>query len=214
MAVGLTPATSSTPSVLDKSFVRHGWEVCLFNGRFVDVRNVTDEDIDIDSIAQSLSLQCRYMGHIRHHYSVAQHLCYVSDMVTLELGCKCRASFAGLIHDFPEGMLHDLVRGIKVGISDETDAYQEADAAIMARIARLSGLDNYDDYHDIVKKWDNRVLKSEVLSLANQTHGWLDVLKDIEPAPLELDPWSPAWAKEKLLKKYYEFVDLIKKGLI
>lgn len=214
MAVGLTPATSSTPSELDKSLILHGWSIGLFNGRMVDVRNLSDSDIDIDSIAQSLSLQCRYMGHLRHHYSVAQHLCYVSDMVTQELGCKCRASFAGLLHDFPEGMLHDLVRGIKVGIAEGTDVYNKADDAIMERIARLAGLDNYGDYHAIVKKWDNRVLKSEVLALTNASPEWLELLKAIEPAPLEVDAWSSGWAKEKLLKKYYEFTDLIKKGLI
>lgn len=213
MAVGLTPATSSTPSVLDKSLIKHGWSICLFNGRLVDVQNAADGDIDIDSIAQSLSLQCRYMGHIRHHYSVAQHLCYVSDMVAMERGC-CRAAFAGLIHDFPEGMLHDLVRGVKVGISEGTDVYDKAEGAIMDRIARLSGLDDYGEYHDIVKKWDNRVLKSEVLALTNSSPEWLELLSQIDEAPLEVDPWSPAWAKEKLLKKYYEFVSLIKMGVI
>lgn len=200
-------------NVLDKSLIKHGWSIILFNGNFVDVRNLCDADVDIDSIAQSLSLQCRYMGHIKHHYSVAQHLCYVCDMIVKEHGSPCRASFAGLIHDFPEAYLHDLVRGIKVGICEQCD-YAEVDDNIMQRIARISGLDDFNDYHEIVKKWDNRVLKSEVLALTNASQQWLDLLTQIEEAPLQIAPWNPAVAKHELIIRYNCYTALIKKGVL
>lgn len=193
-------------NVLDKSLIKHGWSIGIFNGNFVDVRNLRDEDIDIDSIAQSLSLQCRYMGHIKHHYSVAQHLCYVSDMCRRE--CGVRAGFAGLIHDFPEAYLHDLVRGIKVGICEQCD-YATVDDWIMQQIARLVGLPDFDDYHDVVKKWDNRVLKSEVLALTKDGTKWVDLLMEIEKAPVNIQRWEPEVAKYELLNRFETFTDEI-----
>jgi hypothetical protein len=198
---------------LDKSLIKHGWSIGLYNGNMVDVRNLSDADIDIDSIAQSLSLQCRYMGHVKRHYSVAQHLCYVCDMIVKELGSPCRAAFAGLIHDFPEAFLHDLVRGIKVGICEQCD-YASIDASIMKQIARIVGLDDFDDYHDVVKKWDNRVLKSEVLSLTNASPQWIDLLKDIEEAPIQIAAWNPSVAKIELMIRYNSYTALIKKGVL
>lgn len=200
-------------NVLDSSLIKHGWLIGLFNGNMVDVRNLRDEDIDIDSIAQSLSLQCRYMGHIKHHYSVAQHLCYVCDMIVKERGSPCRASFAGLIHDFPEAFLHDLVRGIKVGICEQCD-YASVDGRIMQQIARIAGLDDFDAYHDVVKKWDNRVLKSEVLALTNAGQPWMELLAPIEEAPLQIAAWNPAVAKIELLIRYNSYTSLIKKGVL
>lgn len=91
--------------------------------------------IDIRDVAHSLSQQCRYAGHCRPFWSVAQHSLEVSRRVEARLstdrlgyppshpayitperygGCSKRVgALWGLLHDASEAYLQDIVRGIK-----------------------------------------------------------------------------------------------------
>jgi hypothetical protein len=51
-----------------------------FTGKKIDLINPTREMVDIEDIAQSLSMICRYNGHCRDFYSVAEHSVMVEAM--------------------------------------------------------------------------------------------------------------------------------------
>jgi 5'-deoxynucleotidase YfbR-like HD superfamily hydrolase len=81
--------------------------MCTFTGRIINPARVCSEDIDIIDIAHHLSKIDRYNGALPVHYSVAQHSVMVSHLVPREF------ALWGLLHDGPEYVVGDLVRGVK-----------------------------------------------------------------------------------------------------
>lgn len=84
----------------------------LLNGKIVDLDNLQDEDIAIEQIAHSLSLQCRYNGQISEFYSIAQHSMLVAQFLE-ERYSDSDISLCGLLHDAAEAYIGDLVTPIK-----------------------------------------------------------------------------------------------------
>jgi 5'-deoxynucleotidase YfbR-like HD superfamily hydrolase len=194
---------------IDTSLTAGEWVIGLSNGKFVDVSNLKPEDIDIESIAHSLSLQCRYMGHCKYHYSVAQHSVYVCDAIAREYGSPCRASFCGLLHDASEAFLHDIVRGIKCGLKIDGSHWIDIEAAVQKAIYRKFNLHDYAQYHDVVKKWDNRVFRSEAEVLMPDSQPWRDILSQVDPSGMQIGYMTPNVAKLDFLSRFETYTKLI-----
>ena len=84
-------------------------------------------EITIEDIAHALSLQCRFSGHCREFYSVAQHSCLVSSY------CIDEDAGWGLLHDAAEAYLVDLPRPIK-RFSSLGVEYRKAEERVMAAV--------------------------------------------------------------------------------
>lgn len=85
---------------------------CHPSGTFFDFSAPTPEMIHIEDIARALSLQCRFGGHARRFYSVAEHALLVSRLVR-EAGHGPDLQFAALHHDSAEAYLGDVTKPLK-----------------------------------------------------------------------------------------------------
>jgi hypothetical protein len=88
------------------------------------------EDVDVRDIAHSLSLQCRFNGHCRLFYSVAEHSVRVSRAVSTGMAPW------GLLHDAAEAYLTDLPRPVKARLTE----FQGLEERLLEVIARAFGL--------------------------------------------------------------------------
>ncbi|HBX46339.1 phosphohydrolase [Limibacterium fermenti] len=77
-----------------------------YTGKLVNVFSIQPDDIYIEDIAHALSMQCRFSGHTKQFYSVAQHSCCCYELST-DYPFEC------LMHDCAEAYLHDVASPIK-----------------------------------------------------------------------------------------------------
>lgn len=82
---------------------------------------------DLDEIAHSLSLTCRFSGACKRFYSVAEHSVFVADiMEMLGLGDPRE----GLLHDGVESVLADIASPIKSLLPDYKRLEKSLDGAL------------------------------------------------------------------------------------
>lgn len=147
------------------------------------------EDIDIEDIAHALSQICRYGGHTRLFYSVAEHCIHLSNAVSPE-----NALWA-LLHDATEAYVGDMVRPLKRFMPD----YCEAEDRLMATICYKWGLP-YEMPAE-VKDADNRILLDErSVLLSAPPHPWHQ--DGLEPLGAEIRIWTPIQAKINYLNRF------------
>lgn len=73
----------------------------------IDLRNPIESKIELEDIANGLSLICRFNGQIPRFYSVAQHSVLVSAL------CPDDLKLEGLLHDAPEAYIGDVIKPLK-----------------------------------------------------------------------------------------------------
>ena len=105
---------------------RNGSWMMTYSGRPFYPYDLRHEDFHIEDIAHALSMLCRYGGHCRHFYSVAEHSVHVSYLVPPE------HALTGLMHDATEAYLVDMPRPIKAGFPQ----YKEMEAKLWTFIAQ------------------------------------------------------------------------------
>ena len=171
------------------------------SGRYVEPLDLHPDSVDVDDIAHSLACQCRFNGHTRAFYSVAEHSIRVARLLApdpvLELW--------GLMHDASEAYLCDLPRPLKHASGDFGDLYRDAETKATVAIAEALDLPllKTRGLRDI-KKADLTLLATEKRDLcpALVDVSW-DVLRGVTPTSERiLHPFSPREAKEQFLRTY------------
>lgn len=149
------------------------------------------DEVDIRDIAHALSNACRYAGHVREFYSVAEHSVLMSRAMS-SLNDRRWA----LLHDATEAYLVDVPRPVKPYLA----GYREAEAALMDVIAtrfRLVG-----EMPETVKRADNGILQDErAQAMGPSAH---DCGFEAPPLGVTLRFWRPDEAEREFLISFSE----------
>ena len=103
-----------------------------FTGKRIDLFAPKAEQIEIEDIAHALAHECRYAGHVKEFYSVAQHSVIVSRL------CEPQDALWGLLHDGAEAYLGDVVKPLKV--TGAFAAFREMELRMQLAICSRFGL--------------------------------------------------------------------------
>jgi 5'-deoxynucleotidase YfbR-like HD superfamily hydrolase len=112
-------------------------------------------EVDARDIAHALSNICRFSGHVREFYSVAEHCIRVSLELPPDL------ALAGLLHDASEAYLVDVPRPLKPAL----EGYQIAEDRLMFMLAGKFGFPW--PMPEPVRQADERLLVMEARALIN-----------------------------------------------
>lgn len=145
------------------------YEVETFSGKYVDTKDPQPETIDLYDIAHALAHICRYGGHCKTFYSVAEHATACSKRLERQ-GKSLRKQFAALHHDDTEAYLGDIPRPLKGLLRSMSDAYDLLTERMDQVICDGIGLTDYGitpaTFHDEdIKDADNWMLFVEAKHL-------------------------------------------------
>ena len=169
------------------------WMQTYFGGRFYPL-NPELNKINIFEIAHALSNLCRFGGHVKEFYSVAEHCVNLSHVVSPE------NSLAALLHDATEAYVVDVPRPIKKYLNN----YRDIEDNVAKLIADKYQLDSI--YPDEVREADTRILLNERNALIprHETWGIDEVFEPLENVTINC--YKPKSAEWKYIARFDNLV--------
>lgn len=153
----------------------------------------------LEDIAHSLSMQCRYTGHVKRFYSVAEHCVLMSRHVT-DLGFKIMA----LYHDAVETYVGDLASPMKQCLPD----YKKIEEDIERRLFMWLGYSVPPYVKKLIKVLDIRImLRERDVLLPATAKEWIEN-EVVTPLDIDIMCWPPAEAEKEFLKQAEEIKQL------
>lgn len=156
-----------------------------YTGRIVHPLDPSPDEIALEDIAHALALQCRFAGHCRVFYSVAEH----SVRVCQVLPDTWKAW--GLMHDAAEAYLNDITRPVKSYFKE----YRRFEDQLLKAVGERFNLGFGPG--GTVTDMDNTLLATEARDLLGPAPDMWSPLP--EPLPDKIEPWAWQEAEERFL---------------
>jgi uncharacterized protein len=173
-----------------------------YSGGIFHILDPKQDEINIKDIGHSLAMQCRFTGHVRHFYSIAEH-CVLGSFIVPK-----KHALRFLMHDASEAYIADINRPLKhfTGVGA---AYLPVEENIQDAIHEKFHLQLLD--HDCavpepacIKEADNAMLYAEKEQLLPPMDWETKWGADTKAADVKILCWAPEVAEVEFLHRYYE----------
>ena len=178
--------------------------VATYTGKIFDLLNPKPEMVCIEDIAHSLAYQCRYAGHTRELYSVAQHCVLMAENEDLP-----GDPLAKLLHDADETYIGDIAKpwknllrvNVKTGYGSKCEPVKDFERGIQEVIGLALGVDL--SHSAEVKEADIRMTATEIRDLMPEMPPGFEWGVDVSnPVKEIIIPWPPESAEQIFLAVY------------
>lgn len=186
------------PNFKELGFTEKDFRLLTYSGIYVNFIKPEPNTMRIIDIAHGLGNECRYASQCRVHYPVAQHCVIASHIVPNSLAKEA------LFHDSTEAYLKDLPTWLKILLPEYKEIEEVFEIAIRTKFNLTLNVEERKNIKKIIKEYDYKLLATEKRDLMPQDGEDWHFLKGVTPLPFTIDPWTPAEAKERFLKRYEE----------
>lgn len=163
------------------------------NGAVFDPLNINRDVLGVEVIAHALANICRFGGHMRQFYSVAQHSVHVSQLVPAQFALQA------LLHDAPEAFLGDIPSPLKN--TPEFSGYRDAEDRAWNQISMYYGVEL--ELSSFVKEADAVALATEIRDFMPASGAYNSYA---DPDSERLRALLPDSAEEFFLERFMELV--------
>ncbi len=162
-----------------------------YSGRSITFLNPQEDQIDFGDIAHTLSLLCRFGGHCRTFYSVAEHSVRCAEVAPDDFKLEA------LLHDASEAYLVDMPRPIK----QELQGYRDIEGTLDTVIRRKFGLP--DKMSKEIRFIDDAMLateKRDLMTISERPWNWLP-----DPYDFKIEPWTHEESFNRFVEAYERY---------
>lgn len=179
------------------TLLRKGNWFTLISGKQFWPLDPRPEEIEITDIAHALSHICRWGGHCKRFYSVAQHSVMVARM-----GETIEEKRWGLLHDAAEAYIGDMIRPLKRQMRE----FQTAERVLLSTIANRFDLSW--PCPENVEQADEVMQATEAAIIMHTTEESQPIVRAMADRSIALDHWDPGEACAQFLNAYKRlFID-------
>lgn len=168
-----------------------GWNVIagpsvqVRSGLYLDLENPDPQTILVADIAHALSNLCRYTGHTKHFYSVAQHCCLCAD------NAAPGEAWAALMHDAAEAYIGDVARPLKGLLPEYRVIESRLEAVIFSKFEVLET--------PATKRTDREALTTERRDLMPNTPESWAPCEGVSPWLAKIVGWPPERSRDEFM---------------
>ncbi len=149
----------------------------------------------MEDISRSLSMQCRFNGHIKKFYSVAEHCLLLSRLYMKKYPNDYLGGYSMLMHDASEAYLCDVPRPLKRFLTNYDLYEKRIQGAIMDKY-------NVPEMNEVQILLDSHVVRDEGEELFKYPPSWLNNFEKVGIELYYYDPYSAMLRFERAFNNF------------
>ena len=185
-------------------------KIVTYTGKVFDLLDPQPEMVCIEDIAHALANICRYTGHVREFYSVAQHCVLMADAYLPG------NSLQKLLHDAAEAYIGDMASPWKQLLWVDTCGQSPTNISAIPVKSYEQTIQNVigialgvDLSHSAeVKEADNRMFFTEIRDLMPPSEEFKNWKGNLAPLDFTIIPWDSNYSEAAFLNSYWRLKKL------